>query len=197
MSEIQILYFLSLIRCRLDRKGLESEPLLERYRDLNLADLQLQRFDEVYWRGMRRDKKDYSEREREHRADHLLLVFDRYLVFLEKGPADGSSLQPGGLHPGQSLPALYMRPLTMLDVAVVRKSSSIAAPAETKKRIVQLCPIIELAAVMFMADARGLCYLHYPFHSIRIDACPFDSKLTIITHKPLFLQIRNITKLKV
>ena len=150
------------LRGRLDRKGLESEPLLERYRDLNLAQLQLQRFEDIYWRGMRRSKKDYTEREREHRPDHLLLVFDRFLIFLERGSqgsaTDGGAPLPGGhMPPGHSLPTLHLRPLPMLDItSVVRKSSS-SAPVETKKQIIQLCPIVELAAVVkFMADARGL-----------------------------------------
>ena len=156
--------------CRLEggQRAFEAESLPERYRGLNVAELQLLRYEDVYWRGMRRDKKDYSEREREHRADHLLLVFERYLVFLEKGSGSSSSLlaseRDGGLG---GLPTVHLRPLPVIDLSAAiapppstnAKEPRAPSTGETKRLTIQLCPIVELAGVLKVtADARGECF---------------------------------------
>lgn len=160
-------------------RAFESDSLPERYRGLNLDDLQLLRYVDVYWRGMRRDKKDYSaEREREHGADHLLLVFERYLVFLEKPSGSGSSslLLTSSESGAAALPALHLRPLPVIDLSAATAPSSANAnnkekelnlkgpvSGESKRLTIQLCPIVELAGVIKVtADARG----EYPkFHT--------------------------------
>ena len=119
---------------------------------------------------MRRDK-DYSERE--HRADHLLLVFERYLVFLEKGSGSGSGsslLASERDRDAGGLPTVHLRALPVIDLSAATapppsaragasaKEARAPSTGETKRLTIQLCPIVELAGVLKVtADARGEC----------------------------------------
>ena len=105
----------------MDKKGFEHE-LLERYREVDLSQQTLLRGVEVYWRGMRRSEKkvDAADKDRESRADHVLLVLDRYLVFLEKGAGGLETVAGAPLDPA-ALPTLHLRPLPMIDWTTVGK----------------------------------------------------------------------------
>ena len=153
---------------RLDHRAFETSADLEHYRGLNLGELPLLRYADVYWRGLRRDKKDYSEREREHRPDHLLLVFERYLVFLERGSSatsyssaavlDAAAVGGSFAHAHQ-LPTLHLRQLPVIDLSAVPTNAPAPSPTArvtAERQTVLLCPIVELAAVVKVtSDARG------------------------------------------
>lgn len=106
---------------------------------------------------MRRDKKDYSEREREHRSDHLLLVFERFLVFLEK-PSGSSLLASESSAVG--LPTLHL-PLPVINLSAADGPSSakdLKSPptGETRRVTKLLSPIVQLSGVLKVtSDARG------------------------------------------
>lgn len=158
---------------RLDHRAFDAD-ILEQFRGLNLGELQLVRYVDVYWRGFRRDKKDFSERERDHRPDHLLLVFDRYLVFLERGSSTTASYASsaavldaaaigGAIAHAHQLPALHLRALPVIDLSAVppapqpnSKDPNSRPAVSAERQTVLLCPIVELAAVVkVVSDARG------------------------------------------
>lgn len=140
--------------CRLDRHSLGGE-LLELYRQVDMEHSQLLRYVEISWRGgQRRERKEKEN----PRADHLLLVFERHLVFLEKSPNEDCRLDA-------ALRTMYLRPLPTVESSSGSSSSDSSRPSKDsldarigtgRKHKSHLCPIIPLENVAkVVPDALG------------------------------------------
>lgn len=180
--------------CRLDHRAFDPEL---RERDLKLGEQQLLRYADIYWRGrVRRDKKDTSYSER-GRPTHLLLVFERYLVFVERSPSTASyssamldAAAVGSI--AHQFPTLQLRLLPVFNllsapaatqvnsrgqlvgnsVSTERQVPPVPAERPAERQVEYLSPIVDLAAVVKVTlDARGAFFSSTVNLQINLSTC--------------------------